>query len=65
MELAHLRVVEPLVRFIQDDDRVLEWSDRAEFAAQDCVDNWGVLRKAAVHVPPTVLIKKQPVLVWP
>lgn len=49
---------------MSDEDRVAAWSDRAEFAAQDCIDAVFVLRDAAVHVPATTLIKRTPSLIW-
>jgi hypothetical protein len=64
LKLAHRRLVEPFRRSMQDEDQEVDWSDREEFAVQDCIDGWCVLRDAAVHVPPTGLIKKQPTFVW-
>jgi hypothetical protein len=58
IEVARRRLVGLFLRSIQDDEgRVPRWDDRAEFAAQDCIDGWRVLRDAAVHVPLTPLIK--------
>jgi hypothetical protein len=64
IEIARCRLVQPFLRSLPAEDRVMDWSDRAEFAAQDCIDGWGVLRDAAVHVQPNALIKNKLVLVW-
>lgn len=63
IELAHWRLVYPFLRSLSNEDRVLRWSERAAFAAQDCIDGWCLLRDAAVHVPPTTLIKQLPCLI--
>jgi len=64
MELARCRLVSPFLRSISDEDRVVGWTDRAAFAAQDCIDGWRVLRDAAVHVPAAPLTKAQPLFIW-
>jgi hypothetical protein len=46
IELARRRLVQPFLRLMPDKDRVMDWSDRAEFAAQDCIDGWGVARRS-------------------
>lgn len=65
VELARCRLVHLFLRSMADENREVHWCDRGEFAAQDCIDGWRVLRDAAVHVPPSALIKRQPLLIFP
>jgi hypothetical protein len=65
IETAHRRVVQPFLRTMHDEDRMVDWSDPTQFAVQDCIDGWRVLRKAAVHVPAAALIKTQLSLIFP
>lgn len=65
IELARCRLVQPFLRSLPGEDRVMEWPDRSEFAAQDCIDGWRLLRDASVHAPPATLIKVKPLVIWP
>jgi hypothetical protein len=65
VESARRRLVDLFLRSMQDENQVLRWSDRADFATQKCIDTLRALNDDAVHVPLTTLIKSQPCLIWP